>query len=259
MNKTQILIMFFSALLISCEKNNIPSEYPTTYNKLPETDLIQRQTKYINRNQYIETSLNDFGFCDINGDLLETETPPYFGEISESEAIDIIRDFISENTSETGVNSPDKLGFYSSSNDTGYNGSILWHFKSENQTIDTIEVMYSMILFHLVNGKVSLCYGNWYPDIYIPSEFIFNQSKAKSVLIGHVVSYYSIGGEESTYTITSNDLENINFHLKILPKVYEDKVELRVCWQIYVPDANYILYVDVITGEIISQEPTIIS
>ena len=82
-------------LLNSCEKINIPTEYPTTYNKLNVSVLTQKKTNYINRNQYIRSSLNDFGFCDYSEDPLDRETPQFIGEISESGAIEIIKYFIS--------------------------------------------------------------------------------------------------------------------------------------------------------------------
>jgi len=114
-------------------------------------------------------------------------------------------------------------------------------------------------LFHLENGKVTSCYGNWYPEVFIPSEFNYNQSKAELTLIGKTVSHYTIAGKEYTYTISENNLRNSVCHLKILSKEYEDKIEMRVCWQINVPDVFYILYVDVISGDIVGQAPTIIS
>jgi hypothetical protein len=259
MRNELLIFLTIMILLCSCEKTNIPAEYPTTYHKLTESVLDQKQTDYINRNQYIRSSINGFGFCDFSGDPMSTEAPPFIGEISESQATDIILEFVSKNSAETGINDPDELDFYSSSDDKGYDGSDLWHFRSENQIIDTIEVLQSSILFHLVNGKVTSCYGNWYPYIYIPCEFIYNPSKAKLVLIGKVVSHYTIAGKEYTYTVSGNNLEKSICHLKILPKEYEDIIELRVCWQIYVPDVFYILYVDVINGEIVGQAPTIIS
>jgi len=259
MKRTPFIILFFSVLLISCEKGNIPSDYPTTYRKLSESVIAVKKTDYINRNQYLRSSINEFGFCDFSGDPINTETPPFVGEISESGAIEIIKEFASKNPSELGTNNPDELDFYSSSHDTGYGGSVIWHFKTENQKVDTIEVLETRILFHIENGKVTSCYGNWYPEVFIPCEFNFNQTKAKLILIGKTVSHFTIAGEDYTYTISENNLKNSVCHLKILPKDYEDKIEMRVCWQIYVPDVFYILYVDVITGDIVGQAPTIIS
>jgi hypothetical protein len=257
MQKSRLIIPVFLFLLVACEKVNIPNGYPTTYSKI--NNLSQKQANYISRNPYIESSLNDFGFCDIIGDLLNRSTPPSIGDVSESEATAGVSDFVSNNASETGIYDPQLLAFRSKTKQISYSGSVLWHFRSLNQKIDTIEVLFTDMLFHLENGKMTSCYGNWYPEIYIPSEFNFYQSKAKNVLIGKVVSHYSIGGEEYKFTISKNNLDNCSFHLKILPKKIDDIIELHVCWEIYVPDVDYILYVDVMSGDIVGQEPTIIS
>lgn len=259
MKKSLFLLIVFSIFLNSCEKINIPFGYPTSYGKISSPTLSEKQKNYINRNPYLETTLNDFGFCDIEGELLDRTVPPFAGSISEVQALVRVNDFVLKNASETGINNPQQLTFRSKTNQTSHDGYDLWHFRSMNQKIDTVEVLYSEILFHLVNGEVRSCHGNWYPEVYIPAEFNFNESKAKNVLIGRVVSHYSIGGEEYKFTISKKNLENCTFHLKVLPKEYEDRIDLYVCWQIYVPDVNYKLYVDVMSGDIVDQEPTVIS
>jgi hypothetical protein len=259
MKRYVLPILILSVLLTSCEKINIPIGYPTTYKKLSGADLLQKQTSFRSRNQFLKTTLNDFGFCDIDDDLLSGQTPPYNGDITESQAIAVVNDFVSRNLVETGINDPQDLSFRSKSKDISFAGSVLWHFRSVNQKIDTIEVLFSEILIHLENAQVSLCYGNWYPEINVPNVFNFNQSKAKTVLIGKVVSHYSIGGEEYKFTISKTNLDKSQFHLKIVPRESDDKIELHICWQIYIPDVSYKLYVDVMSGEIVRQEPTIIS
>lgn len=259
MKKQQIAFLLITVFLISCEKYSMPTEYPSTYTKIGAAALARRQTDYTSRNQFIETSLNEFGFCDMNGDLLLRSMPPYKGDIPETEAINAVKSFISENKVETGLSSIDNLNFNKFTKDVGYGGSVYWHLRSENQKVDTVEVLYTQIMFHLTNGKVTLCYGNYFPEIYVPGKFNFSQTKAKSILKGRVLSHYSIAGEEYKFTISEKDLDNCTFHLKIMPKEYDDKIELRVVWQIYVPNLFYQIYVDVMSGEIVSQEPTIIS
>jgi hypothetical protein len=56
------------------------------------------------------------------------------------------------------------------------------------------------------------------------------------------------------------DIDKSTIGLKILPITADDKIELRVAWLINIPGPVYYkIYVDVMTGEIIGQEPTIIS
>ena len=260
MTKPLSIILFFSVLLLSCEKIEIPKDYPTTYNKLSSVTISQMRTSYAAKNPYMVTSVNEFGFCDYLQDLLDVDTPPVQASITQSEAIGKIKQFISQNSSETGVNYPDDISFYQISSDTGYGGAVGWHFKTTNQKVDTIEVMYSMILFHLTNGEVTSCYGNWYPDIFIPSHFNIDQTKAKAGLNGKTVSHYTFSGSEYTVTISQKDLDSSTIVLKVLPIEDTDKIELRVCWQINIPGPVYYkIYVDVMTGIIIGQEPTIIS
>lgn len=260
MKKSLIVILTFSTLLLSCEKYDIPENYPTTFRKLSPGIINQMRSSYALKNQYVSSSINDFGFCDLIDDPLNVGTPPFQGIISKSEAIDIVKNFVSLNGDETGVKNPDDLTFSQTTATTGYGGSIGWHFRSSNQKVDTIEVMFSEILIHLTNSGVTLCYGNWYPGIIIPSGFNVSQNKALANLKGRVVSHYTIGGTEYHVTISKADLDNSTIGLKILPVEKEDKIELRVSWQINIPGpVFYIIYVDVMTGTIIRQVPTIIS
>ena len=263
MVKTIPTILMILFLVVSCEKAteyNIPKNYPTTFNKLPSSTLSQLRASYALQNPYMTSSINDFGFCDYVGDPLNVGTPPSQTLLSESEVTEIVKNFVSNNSSVTGVKNSNDLNFYQVSTTTGFGGSIGWHFKTVNQKVDTIEILYSMILFHLTNGVVTSCYGNWFPEIFVPSEFNISQTKAKADLIGKVVSHYTLGGTEYSVTISKTDLANSKIGLKVLPKEDEDKIELQVCWQINIPEpVYYIIYVDVMTGKIVGQEPTIIS
>jgi Zn-dependent metalloprotease len=244
MAKTLPIILILFVLAVSCEEvveYNIPMNYPTTINKLSSTSLSQLRASYALKNQYVGT-------------------PPLQNIITQSEAIEKVKNFASRNPSETGVQNPNDLTFYKVSTTTGYGGAIGWHFKTANQKVDTIEVLYSMILIHLTNEEVSLCIGNWYPEIFIPSEFNVDQTKAKADLNGKVVSHLTFGGTVYYVTISKTDLSKSTIGLKVLPIENENKIELRVCWQIDIPGPVYYkFYVDVMTGKIIRQVPTIVS
>jgi hypothetical protein len=211
------------------------------------------------KNQYLHSSLNTFGFCDWNGDPLLRGTPPYKGDVSESEAITIIKEFVSKNSSETGISNLEYLDFSKPNKETGFAGSILWYFHSQNQKVDNIEILNSSILFVLTNKCLTTCLGNWYPDVYIPNIYNYDQAKAKSILIGQQITYGSWSGAGTSKTITENDLSECSFIHKIIPIDFSDKIELRVCWKINAPKLFYIFYVDVMTGEIISKGSTIVN
>jgi hypothetical protein len=261
MVKTLPIIFIIFIIAVSCEKAieyNIPENYPTTFNKLSSNSLSQMRASYALKNQYMTTSLNDFGFCDWFGDPLNVRTSPLQNIITQSEASDIVRNFVSNNSSETAVKNPNDLNFYKVRTYTGSDGAIRWHFITSNQKIDTVEVLNTKFLIYLTNNEVSLCVGNWFPEIFIPSEFNVTQTKAKADLIGKVVTHYRFEGSKYNVTISEADLVESITGLKVLPIENEDIIELRVCWQIYIPGPVYHnIYVDVMTGKIVGQDPTV--
>jgi hypothetical protein len=187
------------------------------------------------KNKYMVSSLNEFGFCDYFDNPLDVEIPPIQTSITKSEAIERIKYFISQNTSETGVNNPSEISIDKISVDTGYEGNIYWHSSTFNQKLDTIEVINTKIFIHRLNGEPYICVGNWYPEIYVPKAFNFNQSEAKAVLIGKKVSHITFGGDEYFVTISKTNLEKSSITLKILPIETVDNIEIRVCWLIDIP------------------------
>lgn len=260
MKKLIKILLVFSTLLQGCAKDNVSKDYPTTLKKKSANVISQMRTNYFNRNQYVTSSLNDYGFCELGSDSLSVGNPPYIGAITKSEATDIVKTFVSENMGETGVENPDELYFSQASIDTGYGGALIWALRSVNQKIDTIEVINTKILFQVINGKVTLCYGNWYPQIYIPKKFTVSTAQAKALLNGRVVSHYTFAGDQYSVTISKSDLDKSSVHLKIVPEESKDEIKLHVCWQINIPaPVSYMIYVDVMTGAVIGQESTVIS
>jgi hypothetical protein len=247
-------------MFVSCEKNDFDSNYPTTFRVVPSETLSQMRTSFSSKNKYLTTSLNEFGFCDYFGDPLTAESPPLQDLLTESGAVEVVKSFVSKNRSETGVENPNDLIFSQISSNSGYDGTTGWVFRSSYQKIDTIEVMYSEILFHITNREVTFCIGNWFPDINIPKKFNISQNNAKTFLLNKVVSHSTIAGKEYYVTISAADIDKSTIGLKILPITADDKIELRVAWLFNIPGPVYYkIYVDVMTGEIIGQEPTIIS
>ena len=263
MNKYLSFIIGLSIILISCGKHDIPPDYPTVYNKLTTKNLKQRINSFTNRNQYISSKLNEFGFCGFcvtDDDILIGEIPLYQGTFNKSEAIEIVNNFISNNMAETGVVEPLAMTFSQEPTGIEFDDEIRWVFKTNNQKIDTLEILNSMIILHITNKEVTWCVGNWYPKINVPDEFNISQTKAKSILNRKKVSHYNIAGDEYKVIISNIDLDQSEVNLKVLPTETVDKIELRVCWQINIPaPVFYKMYVDVMTGEIIGEVPTIIS
>jgi len=60
-------------------------------------------------------------------------------------------------------------------------------------------------------------------------------------------------------TITAKSLETTEFSKLIYPLKTADKIELRVVWVVSIPEVFYVIYLDVMTGEIVGGYPTIVS
>lgn len=260
-----LIFIFLACSLLSCQKDNFPypqdSNYPTVINQLNSSVLTQMKASYAQQNKYMESSINGFGFCDMEEINNSVESPPVLSLLTQSEAIAIANDFVSVNSAATGVKNPADLKFSSINTDSGYgDGATYWYFRTTNQHIDTIEVMYSQILFNIKNHKLVYCVGNWYPNVYIPANFNVSADMAKSSLLNKIVGHTTIAGVPYSATISSASLGASTTHLVVLPLITDTKIELRVTWQINIPaPVYYIMYVDVMTGELIGQEETIIS
>ncbi len=258
MRRQLLKLVTFSLLLIGCEKNDlsIDPDYPTTYYKLPDVLVSQMRTSLLNEYKYLHSTLNEFGFCYPSENNEGTEPPSAVNYLTESKSIEFIKEFITKRTSETGVKNPEDFNI---SEVYPLSGGIHWVVVSSNQKVDTIDVIYTNIIFRFKNGELVNCEGNWYPDIYIPDKFNFSAGDAKTHIIGEKVSHLGFGGDQYFQTISKSSIENSTADLKIVPVSSPDKIELRVAWMIYLPELSSKVYVDVMTGKIIRQESTIIS
>ena len=256
-----ILLMLFSFSFMGCDPLDVDPNYPMTIRRLPETVLEQLKAEFAQNNVYFKSSLNEFGFCSRHENEVDAMIPPILDTLKESEAVELIRTFVSQNPSATGIE--DLSEFYLSkirSSSGSYDGSIMWTAQTPNQTLDTIEVLDTRILFRIRNRELVSCRNNWFPEIYVPEEFRVGIDEAKSFLINKEVSHYTIAGVEWVESVTESSLEESQYSLKILPVWHEDRIELRVVWEINIPyPVHYIFYVYVMSGRILREEPTIVS
>ena len=251
-------LIFFFLLLISCEKNDlyVDPDYPTTFYKLSDEMVSQMRLSLSNDYPYLRSTLNEFGFC-YPSDYYDVMNPPSNSHLlTETESIELAKDFISKHPSETGIENLEDLSI---SKVYSLPGGTHWIVVTSFQKVDTIEVLHTDIAFNFQNGEIISCEGNWFPNIYIPTKFNFNESKAKINIIGKKVSHYDIGGDEYFETITKSAIEKSTADLTIVSIKSADKIEIRVAWMIYVPEVSSKVYVDVMTGKIIRQESTVIS
>ncbi len=267
MKKIILFFLVFTFIFMACKKDNqllIPNNdpnYPTTIDKISPIILEQIRSNYYQNNQYIKSSLNDFGFCRNIDEERSVEHPPIQNPLTQSEAVEVVKNFVSKNSIYTGILNPDELNFSKLSfNSDNYDGSTSWTIKSLAQRYDTLEVLNTTIIFRIRNRELYSCVGNWFPNIYIPLEFNVNPEKTKSILLFKTVTHYTFGGDTYEVIISSENISESIYKLEVIPIYLENKIELRIAWKIYLPaPVNYEIYIDVMTGEILREVPTIIS
>jgi len=232
--------------------------YPTTIYRLSEEKILQMRSDFAQRNPDVNvlTTINQFGFCAF-GDAGGVNTQP--GGFTEQEALAAAKEFVAHNPDYTGVSDPNNLKFRNISSTTNNNNTVFWHFITENQVVNDIEVYNTEIVFHTQNNKLVSCYGNNFPEIYVPENFNFDIERAKLQLLGREVIISGWGGPMNLGKVKAKDLQGSAADLKIVPQISEEKTELRVTWKISVNTMPYVFYVDVMTGEIIAEGATIIA
>ena len=256
----KVILYTLAASLISCEfslnreDDQKDDNYPTMFYCLSKETLSQMRSDFAQKNPYAFSNLNQFGFCALVDDTYGTQTPS--GSFTKYEAIDAVKEFVARNPKYTGVNNPNDLLFKSITNWP----SELWVIVTENQQINNVEVYFTSMVFHTVNRSVTGCWGYYFSYVYVPEKFNFDVERAKSQLLGKEVFLYTIAGEKySLGKVKAQHLQECIANLIIVPIRTEEKIELRVTWQIRLDSMPYIYYIDVMTGEIVQEEPTIIS
>src|SRR5665648_28580 len=265
MTKHLLIFLLFAFTLLSCDKNNLsyPDDpnYPTVIKKLNSGTLAELRNSYAQKNKYLTSSLNEYGFCSYSEANATFDTPPLLNMPTQPEAIEIVKSFVSQNSAFTSIKNPTEITFSDNFESSDYwDGASSLVLKTANQRIDTLEVMYTQIIFHLKSRELVYCAGNCYPNVYIPNKFNINPENAKTSLLNKVVWHSTIAGVPYSATITAASLAASTIRLVVLPTTINDQIELRVTWQINIPGpVYYLIFVDVMTGELISEQPTIIS
>jgi Zn-dependent metalloprotease len=182
--------------------------------------------------------------------------------LSETAAINQANTFIEKNKKFLGITNLAAIEFGRAELSTGiyWDGAGWWYMDTKNQKADTIDVLNTNIRINIKNQEVVVCVGHWYPSIYIPNKFEVNQDKAKAILVNRIEHHSTFAGVDYPVKISQQDLEASKVRLKIYPVETDKKIQLHVTWEINIPaPVYYLIYVDVMTGEIISEQPTIIS
>jgi len=246
-----------------CDQNDITSSgdknYPTKYKKLDANVLNQLRKDFAKANPYLSSSITDFGFCGSTEDYISSTWPDRVPDLTKAEAINATKLFITQNSTLLGVKNIEDITFSRIDSFTIYEGSLKWYISTNTQKMGDLEVYDTYLIFNLTNGKMTYCSGNWYPYIYIPARQNINEIKAKSILLNKVVYLSDFSGKPIPMTITAKSLETAQFSKMIDPIKTTDKIELHVVWVVSIPEVFYVIYLDVMTGEILGGYPTVVS
>lgn len=117
MKKLTLIFLFLTFFIMACKKddqlmisNNDPN-YPTIIEKINPIILEQMRSDFYQNNQYIKSSLNDFGFCRNIDEDRSVESPPLQNPLTQSEAVEVVKNFVSQNSIYTGILNTDDLNF----------------------------------------------------------------------------------------------------------------------------------------------------
>lgn len=261
MGKKLLTLLSLTLLFAGCERTDIDPEYPTIYKRIASSALEELRIEFAQNNVYLNSTLNEFGFCSRNEKVDWAAEPPKGDTLTENEVIEIIKTFITQNPLPTGVSNPNELIIVKVRSNGGYPDSLIhWTARSSPQMVDTIEVLDTEFLFRIKGSKPVSCQNNWFPIVHIPKEFQVDLEKAKSSLVDKVVSHFTIAGIEYKVRILPEHMEKCKSTLKILPMWSEEKIELRVVWELWIDGpVHYKMYIDVMNGNIVREAPTIIT
>ena len=171
MKKQFLVLVLIAFTLISCNKSQLSypgdSAYPTVVKKLSAATLSELRSSFAQKNTFLTSSLNEFGFCSFVENNSTTATPQILNMPSQSQAIEIVKTFVSQNSTSTGVKNATDLAFSDIFSSSSYwDGASCLVLKSSNQRIDTIEVINSQIIFNRFSMHNSLLIKNNPPSFF---------------------------------------------------------------------------------------------
>ena len=265
-------IIFISLLIVtSCQKEDDPKPqpqpgYPYTYYTLSQSEWNAANTDFQKINIYEGLRLNEYGFVQGEIPIIENDS------LTKDFVINTIDSLVNRYLSFIGI--PENIEINVETDFTGQYKFIypnmdveipvyfLWleemskeedisiekHVFSLNQHIIQNMAFIGPIFyleFDLLKEKIVLN-GNWFPNAIIPVNEIYSKEEALEI------AYKTISkeiGKDSRKLEEYHNIEKI-----MVEKEYENKTEIRECWNIVVQigeDSFNYIQVDTQTGEVV--------
>lgn len=223
--------------------------YPTVIHSLSSSQIsaLQKEFNSLNNHQ-IYCDIDNFGFIDAGG-YPPTHPDTVFTDDDAPAMNRIAKSTLLKNFKFTGVSDTSSMQV----KDSYWHGQGgLWRIRYENQVYEEIEVIRTVIFVWLDGAGVYRMSGNWYKDIYIPSNDYYDPESAQNTLIGKKLYYYEWGGIRKEIIISRDNLQEpiIKF---IVPGVGVNTIDFSITWRISITMWNTVswyIYVDTMTGNV---------
>ena len=227
------------------EKNN---EYPTLLFPLSSIELEQLRSE-------CPFEIDNYGLISYTGTLSRGQS-----NITNAEsAVNLAKKTIVQYSKFTNVFNESSLLLKEANHNPGPLSFTDWTVLFKNQIYNDLEVINTKILA-IVHDEVASLKGHHFNNIFIPKENLIPIERVKEILIGQKYEYECWGPKE--LEITAESISN-DISQNIIWRKIENHIEFRVIWSVPIFEydsqfANWYVYVDVLSGEILAFIPTFI-
>lgn len=244
-----LIIARFSVGLLT-ELQNCNNQYPLVIPALSSNAVKELQAEFdaLNNNA-VFAEIDQFGLLSADYNMPYDQKPSGAPLTDEEEILRMTRETLIKNSRFTNVTETTPLDNYT-----------IWQVPASNSywiinyTFDTYNGIKMFPLSMRIEFKqyayyITGCYPH--PDIIIPETEKISLEQAKASVTGKILTYYNFAGEPVDYEITESSLASTPGTKAIIPNLKTDRLEYRYCWEIWIADRMWYIYVDVMTGETI--------
>jgi len=243
----------------SCNSNTepvvSPLEYPTVLLSIGRTkaDSIQNSIRSNDFFSYID----EYGLFSFSGTLGRGNS----NITDKNVAIRLAKEALLKYSRYSNVSDTSKLEIDEASN---YSSSPLhftdWVVIFKNQKYDGIEVLNTRIIV-IVQNQVSQIMGHHYKSISIPKDGTLPKEKLEKIIVGQKLE--TMCWSKIEVTITPEMILKNKIVQNIIWRELNGIIELRVTWNIPISTTNddnvsWNVWVDILSGEILTYSPTFI-